>query len=91
LRYTDRHEEEREREREIEWERERHSQHECRRLSIIVTIHTERKGDRQSEMCNMYTYMFIHTDREVIMRIEHRPAALWPACRSPLFAFSWHF
>ena len=81
----------REREREIEWERERDSQHECRRLSIIVTIDTERKGDRQSEMCNIYTYMFIHTDREIIMRIEHRPAALWPACPSPLFAFSWHF
>ncbi len=66
----------REREREKERERERDSQHECRRLSIIVTIDTERKGDRQSEMYNIYTYMFIHTDREIIMRIEHRPDAL---------------
>ena len=56
--------------------------------SIIVTIDRERKGDRESEMCNIYTYMLIHTDREIIMRIEHRPAALWPPSPNPLFVFS---
>ena len=71
----------REREREIEWERERDSQHECRRLSIIVTIERERKGDRESEMCNIYTYMLIHSEREIIMKIETMLtyAACWPS------------